>query len=45
MKNNTHDKKIQKLLENGGRKGAQEDFYELLKRATRYSKLVKEKKH
>ena len=36
-------KKLQLLLKNGGRKGAEEDFYELLKRATRFSKLVKKK--
>jgi hypothetical protein len=35
------NKKIKALLETGGRKGAREDFFELLKRATKYKKLVK----
>jgi hypothetical protein len=35
------DYKLKKLLKGGGRKGAREDFFELLKRATKYSKLVK----
>jgi hypothetical protein len=29
------DKKIKALLKDGGRKGAQKDFFELLKRAVR----------
>jgi len=35
------DKQIKKILNAGGRKGAKEDFFELLKRAARYKKLVK----
>lgn len=35
------NKKLKKLLKNGGRKGAKEDFFELLKRAIRYQKIVK----
>jgi hypothetical protein len=35
------DKRLKKLLEIGGRKGAEEDFMELLKRAVRYKKLIK----
>lgn len=44
MQNKFNSKKIKLLLNSGGRKGASEDFDELLKRATRYSKLIKEKK-
>lgn len=29
------DKNIKKLLKSGGRKGAKQDFFELLKRSTR----------
>lgn len=35
------NKKIKKLLSSGGRRGAEEDFFELLKRATKYKKLIK----
>jgi len=36
-----NDKKLKKLVENRGRKGAEEDFTELLKRAVKYKKLIK----
>jgi hypothetical protein len=36
-------KELKKLLDKGGRKGAREDFFELLKRSVRYKKLVKKK--
>ena len=36
------NKKIIDLLKNGGRKGAREDFNELLKRSVRFKKLIKE---
>jgi hypothetical protein len=38
------NKKLTKLLDSGGRKGAREDFFELLKRSLRYKKLIKKKK-
>jgi hypothetical protein len=36
------NKKLKKLLKKGGRKGAKEDFFELLKRATRFKKIIKQ---
>jgi hypothetical protein len=35
------DKKLQVLLKNGGRKGAQKDFNELLKRAIKENPNIK----
>ncbi len=37
------NKKLSKLIGRNGRKGANEDFLELLKRATKYNKLIKNK--
>lgn len=40
MKEWVKEKKLKKLIKEG-RRGAREDFYELLKRALKYKKLIK----